>query len=541
MKKVALFLCLGILLGAASINQDKFFEITKNIEIFANVYKEINANYVDEIDPSKLMKAGVDAMLNSLDPFTNYISEAQIENYRLSVEGKYNGIGAQAKKIGDWVVITEVYKDYPAFKAGVKVGDKVISVNGQSAKGKESEDLNSIMRGTPKSEVELVVERPGESSQLPIKIIRDEVNIPNVPYSGMLDDETGYIVLSTFTQDAGKNVQDALQKLKKDNEKLKYLVFDLRENGGGLLHEAVEVCNTWLPNGQIVASTRGKAKDKDQYFKTRRPGLDENIKLAVLINGHSASASEIVSGTIQDLDRGVIIGQLSYGKGLVQNTKEVGYNAKVKLTTSKYYIPSGRCIQSVHYDDSGKAVKVPDSLKSEFKTKNGRKVYDGGGITPDIEVKNADHPKIIQKLLDSHLLFNYCTELQLKGLLPQDMIGYEYTDFESFINYLRKNNFDDNSVLEKKIKEIETLSMEEQNPIIKDDLNTIKSKLENSQWAELQAEKNLICNLIEEEMVSRSFYQEGRLKKRLSHDPLITEAKKVLKDDAAYNKILTGK
>jgi len=226
MKKILLLSGFAILFGAATINQDKFFEITKNIEIFANVYKEINANYVDEIDPSKLMKAGVDAMLKTLDPFTNYISEAQIENYRLVVEGKYNGIGAQAKKIGDWVTITEVYKDYPAFKAGLKIGDKVISVNNLSAKGKESEDLNTIMRGAPKSEVDLVIERPGESGQKSIKIIRDEVNIPNVPYSGMLDEETGYIILSTFTQDAGKNVQNALQTLKKENAGLKYLIFD---------------------------------------------------------------------------------------------------------------------------------------------------------------------------------------------------------------------------------------------------------------------------------------------------------------------------
>ena len=541
MKKILLLSGFAILFGAATINQDKFFEITKNIEIFANVYKEINANYVDEIDPSKLMKAGVDAMLKTLDPFTNYISEAQIENYRLVVEGKYNGIGAQAKKIGDWVTITEVYKDYPAFKAGLKIGDKVISVNNLSAKGKESEDLNTIMRGAPKSEVDLVIERPGESGQKSIKIIRDEVNIPNVPYSGMLDEETGYIILSTFTQDAGKNVQNALQTLKKENAGLKYLIFDLRENGGGLLHEAVEVCNTWLPGGQIVASTRSKSKDRDQYFKTRKAGIDESIKLAVLINGHSASASEIVSGTIQDLDRGVVIGQLSYGKGLVQNTKDVGYNAKVKLTTSKYYIPSGRCIQSVSYDESGAAVKVPDSLRSEFKTKNGRKVYDGGGVTPDVEVKSADHPKIVQSLLESFLLFNYCTELQLKGQIPTDAKSYEFTDFEDFMAYLRKNNFDDRSSFEKKLEELEKLAKEEPNSTINKDLSEIRNELNNAQWEELMKEKTLISNLIEEEMVSRTFYQEGKLQKKLTQDPLIVEAKKILKDQNRYNSILAIK
>lgn len=540
MKKLLIVIGLGIVLTSASVYSDKFFEITKNIEIFANVYKEINANYVDEIDPSKLMKTGVDAMLKTLDPFTNYISEAHIENYRLVIEGKYNGIGAQARKMGDYVTITEVYKDYPADKAGVKIGDKVIAVNGASAKGKESEDLNTIMRGAPKSEITITIERPGESGTKDIKIIRDEVNIPNVPYSGMLDSLTGYIILSTFTQEAGKNVQQALINLKKDHPSMQYLIFDLRENGGGLLYEAVEVCNTFLPSGQVIASTRSKDKTKDQFFKTRKAATDENIKLVVLINSHSASASEIVSGTIQDLDRGVIIGQLSYGKGLVQNTKDVGYNAQVKLTTSKYYIPSGRCIQSVSYDAEGKAVKLPDSLKSEFKTKNGRKVFDGGGVTPDIEVKSADYPPIVQKLVNSNLLFNYCTALQLKNKLPSDPLTYEFNDFDDLMAYLRANNFDDKSDIESKLYELIELSKSDANPHVNSELNNLKQLLEQKQWQELQTEKTLICNIIEEDLASRASYQEGRLKKKLSQDPLIIEAKKILTDELRYNKILAN-
>jgi carboxyl-terminal processing protease len=313
-------LVLAFVCGAAWMGFSKYFEITRNIEIFSNVYKEINANYVDQTDPSRLMKTGIDAMLKSLDPFTNYISEAQIENYRLAIEGKYNGIGAKARKIGEYVTITEIYQDYPAHKAGLRIGDQVLSVNGLDAKGKESEDLYQIMRGMPKSEVDLVVLRPGEKQPRTLKLVRDEVNIPNVPYSTILPDSIGYIVLATFSENAGKNVQDALSKLKAGHPGMKGVILDLRDNGGGLLHEAVNVCNTFIPQGQLIASTRGKLKEHDQVYHTRMSAVDEQIPLAVLINGQSASASEIVSGAIQDLDRGVVIGQISYGKGLVQNT-----------------------------------------------------------------------------------------------------------------------------------------------------------------------------------------------------------------------------
>ncbi|MFZ1257325.1 MAG: S41 family peptidase, partial [Saprospiraceae bacterium] len=359
--KVILYLVLSsfILFGAA-ISFNKNFEIAKNIEIFVNVYKEINANYVDETNPATLMKTGIDAMLHQLDPFTNYITEVQIENYRIAIEGKYNGIGVRAKKIGDYVTITEVYKDYPAFKAGIKVGDQVIAINGLDGKGKESEDLFQIVRGMPKSEVEFTVMRPGIKEKLNLKLIRDEVNIPNVPYSAMVNDEIGYVVLSTFTENAGKNIRDAVKKLKADHSTLKSVILDLRDNGGGLLGEAVEVCNVFIPQGQLVASTRSKLKERDQQYKTQNVPFSAEMPLVVLINSKSASASEIVSGTIQDLDRGVIIGQISYGKGLVQNTKDVGYNAKVKLTIAKYYIPSGRCIQSVKYEN-GEPVHLPDS------------------------------------------------------------------------------------------------------------------------------------------------------------------------------------
>lgn len=536
-RNILTILSAAFILCLAAFTYNKEFEIAKNIEIFANVYKEINSNYVDETNPSSLMKTGIDAMLHQLDPFTNYISEVQIENYRLAFEGKYNGIGVRAKRIGDYVTVTEVYQNYPAFKAGIKVGDQVLAVNGQDGKGKESEDLFQIVRGMPKSEVEFTIKRPGIKEKLNLKLVRDEVNIPNVPYSGMVNADVGFIYLSTFTENAGKNVREALNKLKADHPNMKGAILDLRENGGGLLSEAVEVSNVFIPQGQLVASTRSKLKEREQLYKTSNPPADPTIPLVVLINNHSASASEIVSGTIQDLDRGVILGQISYGKGLVQNTKDVGYNAKVKLTIAKYYIPSGRCIQSVKYEN-GEPVHLPDSLRVAFKTRNGRTVYDGGGVKPDIELPDADNPRIIKKLIDQDLIFNYCTEFCLKNPAPTDPKSFEFAGFEDFISYLKLKQFDDLDTLEVKLNEIQNLSAKEGDQTIDETVSKMKNHLNQKQWSELTKHKSLISNIIEEEIVRRSFYEEGSIQKKMVHDPIIKEALSILSDPLRYSKIL---
>ncbi len=532
---------LAFLCGAAWTGFNKYFEITRNIEIFSNVYKEINANYVDQTDPSRLMKTGIDAMLKSLDPFTNYISEAQIENYRLAIEGKYNGIGAKARKIGDYVTITEIYQDYPAHKAGLRIGDLVLSVNGLDAKGKDSEDLYQIMRGMPKSEVDVVVLRPGEKQPRTLKLIRDEVNIPNVPYSTILPDSVGYIVLATFSENAGKNVQDALSKLKSGHPGMKAVILDLRDNGGGLLHEAVNVCNTFIPQGQLISSTRGKLKEHDQVYHTRMSAIDEQIPLAVLINGQSASASEIVSGAIQDLDRGIVIGQISYGKGLVQNTKDVGYNAKVKLTIAKYYIPSGRCIQSVSYDAEGNKIHLPDSLKSEFKTRNGRTVFDGGGVMPDVEVLDANYPPIINKLIEQNHIFNYVTRYCLNHPAPADPSGFEFTEVDDFIKYLKETRFDDQSPLDKKIEELDSVARAFPDLKLDRELSVLRSSIDQDQWKQIEKHKSRIAQVIGESIVERSHFERGLLINRLVHDPLIREANRILLDPARYKGILKQK
>ncbi|MBK8956362.1 MAG: S41 family peptidase [Saprospiraceae bacterium] len=538
MKKIALFALLAALCSGFFIDYNKHFEIAKNLEIFANVYKEINAHYVDETDPAKLMKSGIDAMLHQLDPFTNYISEVQIENFRLVHEGKYNGLGVRAKKIGDYVTITEVYKNYPGDQAGLKVGDQVIAVNGLEGKGKDSEDLFQILRGIPKSEVELTIKRPGQQEFMNLKLVRDEVNIPNVPYSGKVNDSIGYILLTTFTDNAGKNVRDAFKKLKSENPNLKGVILDLRDNGGGLLHEAVEVCNVFIPQGQLVSTTRSKFKEKDQAYHTRQMPEDPVIPLVTLINGRSASASEIVSGTFQDLDRGVIVGQISYGKGLVQNTKEVGYNAKVKLTIAKYYIPSGRCIQSVKYEN-GEPVHLPDSLRVPFKTRNGRTVYDGGGVKPDLEVTDANYPEVVQKILDHDFIFNFVTEMQLSSAALEDLKKFQFEDFQSFKLYLRKNGFKNDNEFQKKLDELGKLAGKDPFKAYEKSIDQLKTQAETSQWVEIESHKELINNLIEEEIVGRAAYREAIIQKRMDHDPVVLAALNVLRDQKKYQSLLS--
>ncbi len=536
-KKGIGFLVLFMVACSLFVDYNKHFEIIKNIEIFTNVYKEINAHYVDETDPAKLMKSGIDAMLHQLDPFTNYISEVQIENYRLVYEGKYNGMGVRAKRIGDYVTITEVYKDFPADKAGIRVGDQVISVNGLDGKGKESEDLFQIMRGMPKSEVDLKIARPGENKPIAVTLVRDEVNIPNVPYSSMIDSATGYIQLSTFTENAGRNVRDALKKLKKDHPSMKGVILDLRDNGGGLLSEAVEVCNVFLPQNQLIATTRSKLKEKDQAYHTLGVSEDSELPLVTLINGKSASASEIVSGCLQDLDRGVVLGQISYGKGLVQNTKEVGYNAKVKLTIAKYYIPSGRCIQSVQYEN-GEPVHLPDSLRVPFKTRNGRTVYDGGGVQPDVEIPNANLPDRVQKILDQDYLFNYCTQLLIKNGFPPDPLLFKFTDYQDFKSYLKLQGFDDHHPVKQKIAELQNLTGSSEYASLMTSLDQMKTQASDLHWKSLDQYQELLNHLIEEEIALRVGYQSAAIQKKMQHDPVVRQAMQVLADPVRYKKLL---
>ncbi|MCB0549327.1 MAG: S41 family peptidase [Phaeodactylibacter sp.] len=538
LKYVGIISLLFVGMAASFQPENKYFEILKNIEIFTNLYKEINTYYVDEVDPGHLMRTGIDAMMESLDPFTNYISESEIEGYRFMTEGKYNGIGAISQKMGGYVTITELYKDQAADKAGLRPGDQIIAVDGQDATGKDPDAINNILRGFPGTSVELTIRRPGRDEDFDIQLVRGEVQVPNVPYHGIVGDNIGYVALTTFTRDAGSNVANAVRELKEQNPALKGIIFDLRGNGGGLLNEAVNVCNVFIPRAELVVTTKGKVKEWDRSFSTMNQPIDIEIPLTVLINKNSASASEIVSGVIQDYDRGVLIGQRSYGKGLVQNTRDIGYNSKLKLTTAKYYIPSGRCIQSVKYED-GEPIHIPDDQRTPFKTRNGRTVLDGGGVKPDMMIDKFTDAAIVKGLLEQHLIFDYVTQFCLQHEKITNVEDFHFEDFDGFVQFLENRQFDYDTESEKLLKKLVEESTEEGYELTAQ-IQALEAKIDADKKDALLDNKAIITDLIEKEIASRYYYQEGKIKMGLRNDMEIEEAVKLINDKAKYQSLLNG-
>ena len=535
------FLSVIVIIGLAfrlQSDQGKYFEISKNIEIFTNLYKEINTYYVDDLDPSKLMRTGVDAMLESLDPYTNYITESQIEGYRFISEGRYNGIGAKMELIRNFSTITETYKDAPANLAGLKPGDQIVGVSGKSAEGKTPEELNEILKGSPGTAIELSIRRPGTAKDLLITLKRDEVRVPNVPYYGMVSEDIGYISLTVFTREAGQNVANALRSLKEENPQLKGVIFDLRGNGGGLLAEAVNISNVFVPRGELVVTTKGKVQDWDRSFQTQNSPIDQEIPLVVLVNKSSASASEIVSGVMQDLDRGVLMGQRSYGKGLVQNTRDIGYNSKVKMTTAKYYIPSGRCIQSVEYEN-GEPVDIPEKNRAKFRTRNGRVVLDGGGVKPDVVIPAPEDDPIVANLIKEHLIFDFVTEYCLKLDGVEELESFRFTDWDGFKKFLNERNYTYQSESEKLLESLELKAAEEGFEIDKT-IALLEETLEAEKEGALEAAREGLIKIIEKEIAGRFFYQEGKVRMGLRNDTEIKEAVELLNNQAEYNKLLEG-
>ncbi len=538
MKKLSLIITCAVLLLIASAFtlNDRYFEIIKNMEIYSNVYKELNANYVDDIDPGELMKIGIDAMTNSLDPYTNYISEARVENYRIATDGKYNGIGAIVKDVDGDVTVVDALEQSPALKAGIRIGDRITAINGLRTKGKDSEAVLTLFRGVPGTKVEMTVDRPGVQNGIKIQLTRGEVNIPNVPHAGMVSDEVAYVSLSTFTANAGDNIRKNLNKLKKENPGIKGVILDLRENGGGLLREAINVSNLFIPQGLPVVSTKGKVAERDKTYSTTKSAWDIEIPLAVMINKSSASASEIVSGVIQDYDRGVLIGQRSYGKGLVQNTTEVGYNSRLKLTTSKYYIPSNRCIQSVAYED-GKPIDIADEKRSKFKTRNGREVLDGGGVAPDVKLEAHKNSEFSQALLDDYIIFRYVNNYVNTRDSISGPLEYKFDDYDGFVAFAKDQNFIFESKGEKLLKELQE-SAGGKNSDISSELGSLDTKLKAYYKNSFDNNRAEISDLIEEEIVGRYFFEEGRVQRKLNNDQEIQEAIKLLGDKARYSSIL---
>jgi len=536
-KLFALLLFVSLALSAPA-QSSKYFDIAKNLEIFANAYREINHSYVDELDPGKLMRTGLDAMLEGLDPYTNYISETDIEGYRYLTEGKFNGTGAMGRKMGEYVVITEILENSPAHKASIKVGDAVIAIDGQSARGRSESDVIEFLRGFPGTEVQLQLKRPGETKEIKVSLKREEMNSNNVPHSGIVAPGIAYINLNMFSRDAGENVANALNKLKGGKDPIHGVILDLRDNGGGLLNEAVNLVNVFVPKGEFVTSTKGKVPEWDRSFRTLNNPIDASIPVVVLIDHMSASASEIVSGALQDLDRAVLMGQRSYGKGLVQNTKDLGYNAKIKLTTAKYYIPSGRCIQAVRYK-GGKPLDIPDTERAAFKTRGGRPVLDGGGVKPDVLLPTDTATGIVKALLDQYIVFDYVTQYTLKHPAIDSIETFAFDDWSGFGQFVASKNFEYESVSEKKIKELRLLAESEQYTV-STDLAALESKIKTEKKGELERNKARITREIEQEIVGRYYFQKGKVSKSLKNDPDVEAAVKLLDDQPRYKAILAG-
>ena len=535
----------GCFLMAAAQNE-KYFEIAKNLDIFATLVKEVNTFYVDDINPGKMIKAGIDAMLNTLDPYTNYIPEDEIENYRTMTTGMYGGIGAIVGRRKERHLILMPYKGYPAEKAGLKIGDEILEIDGFDVRKKNTTDLTKLLKGQAGTKVKLLVLKLGKEKPELVEFTRERIKIENVPYSGMLDSETGYLQLTEFTADASREVKKAIEELK--SKGATQLVFDLRDNPGGLLNEAVNISNLFIPKDQLVVSTKGKVSEWVKEYKALNPPFDTEIPVAVLISPRSASASEIVSGVIQDYDRGVLVGQKSYGKGLVQTTRPLTYNSQLKVTTAKYYIPSGRCIQAIDYANrgsDGNAKKVADSLRVAFKTASGRVVYDGGGVSPDVEVRREAQASITQSLLGKDLIFDYASQYFLShpnGIPPAAEFHISDEEYRNFCEWLKDKEYDYTTKVETSIRELASAAQKEKYyDEIKDQLEGLKARMAHNKENDLQKHRNEICEALEQEIVSRYYFDRGVKEASFDDDPEVQEAIRILKDKARYKKILSGK
>lgn len=535
-----------LLIGLFSFNNpgDRYFEIAKNLDIFATLYKEVNTYYVDDINPNELMKIGIDAMLASLDPYTNYIPEDDIENFRTLTTGEYGGIGAIIGKRNSKNTVLMPYEGFPAHKSGLQIGDVILKINDIDVKNKSTSDISQLLKGQANTSVDLTIKRFGEEEVRNISLKRERISIDNVPYYGLIADDIGYIRLSDFTTGAGKEIRNALTTLK--SEGAEKIILDLRGNPGGLLNEAVNVSNAFIPQGAAVVSTKGKMEEWTKTYKALDQPVDTNIPIAVLTNNRSASAAEIVAGVIQDYDRGVLVGQKTFGKGLVQATRPLTYNSQLKVTTAKYYTPSGRCIQAIDYShrsDEGIAITLPDSLKTEFQTENGRIVYDGGGIDPDVEVVHDTYSPITISLVSKGLVFDYANSYRHNH--PTITSAREFTlsdaEYNHFINWLKDKEYDYITNVEKTIDDLIDHAKEEKYyEEISSHIQALEIKVSHNKELDLQTFKDEIKQMLEEEIVSRYYLQNGMIEASFSSDPDIKNAIEVLNDPSQYSQILAS-
>lgn len=542
-KRTYIVLAGALVIFFSSFVATDLFEISKNLDIFISLYRTVNESYVDETKPGQLMKTAIDAMLESLDPYTVYISENDIEEYMFMTTGEYGGVGASVSDIDGKIIVMDPYEGFSAFRAGIKAGDEIVEVNGQSVKGKNSDDVKPLLKGQAGSPIKMKVVHAGQTTPVEVNLMREEIRVPAVPYSAMVNDQTGYIKLTQFTENCSVLVKDALLKLKEKN--CKSLILDLRGNPGGLLTEAVNVVNLFVRKGNVVVQTQGKVSEWDKTYLSTNPHIDTLMPVVVLIDGNSASASEIVAGSLQDYDRAVLVGSRSYGKGLVQQPKPLLYNTQVKVTVAKYYIPSGRCIQALDYthrNEEGRVEKVPDSLTTAFKTRGGRIVYDGAGVLPDIKTEEQKLSHISIALLSKYLIFKYATEYMIKHEKIASVKDFQLTDkeFDEFIAFLKDKDYSYKTESEEVLEELKKRAEEEKYyTTIKSDYDNLVAKIKTDKKEDLIKFRSEIKELLEEEIVARYYYQTGRLEQNIKTDKDVKLAAEVLANNAKLKSVLT--
>lgn len=548
MKKIKLSIFALVIIGLVGVAftppAEKYFDIAKSLDIFATLFKEVNTYYVDEVDPKKLVETGIVGMLNQLDPYTDYIPEESKEAFSIQTTGQYAGVGALIGIVNKKAVITNPYAGFPAYRAGLKVGDEFVSVDGKNVEGKVTSEVSNLLKGNPNTEVEIEVRRFGQKETIKVKLVREKIKITNIVYQGLVGEDVGYIKLDEFTPGAGKEVEDAIAALKKLGAKK--LILDLRDNPGGSLYEAVNIVNAFIPKGKEVVSTRGKVQDWNKTYTTLNNPIDIEIPLVILTSGGSASASEIVAGSLQDYDRAVLVGQKTFGKGLVQTTRQIAYNAQLKVTTAKYYIPSGRCIQALDYThrkSDGSVEKIADSLKREFKTKNGRKVFDGAGLDPDHLIKAEEYSTALIELVSEGYLFEYssryCGEHPTP---PASLRDFKLSDLEykKFVDWVKEQKFTYTSELEKKTTElIASAKTERYYDDLKIPLSDLQNKINQYRNTDFTRLKSEISSILEAQIGFHYKLTAGQVEASLHRDREMLEAKRILADAELYKKLLS--
>jgi len=544
LKKIWLIIIFIISITSFISFDDKVnFEIIKNLDIYYSLFRELNVYYVDEINPSEIIKKSIDAMLSSLDPYTVYIPETQIEDLRFMATGQYGGIGAIVQQRGDNIMISEPYENYPAQKSGIQAGDILLEIDGKSVKGKKVDEVSEILKGQPNTTLTIKIKKAVTNKIEVVTLTRQEIKINNIPFYGIIEQNIGYIYLSNFTENAASEFTKAFIDLQ--NQGMKQLIIDVRGNPGGLLTEVVQMVSLFVPKGTLIVSTKGRIKEWEKDYRSNIQPLDINIPIAVLVNSSSASASEILAGAMQDLERGIVIGQRTFGKGLVQTTRDLSYNAKLKVTTAKYYTPSGRCIQAIDYahrNPDGSIGKIPDSLVKPFKTAKGRTVYDGGGILPDVVIEPENISPLTEALVQNYIIFDYANKYHYenKSIEGINNVFISEKTYQDFIKFAMSYKFDYKTQSEEALENLkESLKNDKYYELTKQNLEQLKQQIQHNKEQDFKLFEKEIKQLLLEEIANRFFYQKGRILAMLRDDPVLAKAKEIITNQDEYKKILT--